>query len=233
MAAAVSAWSTSTPAELRGGDHARDQRDPRAAIAGRLADRATHRAGAAVADEPGTQFDRLRRPTRRDHHVAAGQVVRVPPGFVCVDEARGAIGGVGLADRARPDRIDRRVDDLRRGRPGDRCRPGRGRRPGFRLHDPVAELVAEDPHVRLRRRMGVHVPVHRRWATTTGADVARQVAGDDVGSQPVRHRAQPVGGGGRHDDHVRRIGGDHVADPTIREEIQDVRVHGGDRAQRA
>ena len=50
--------------------------------------------------------------------------------------------------------------------------------------------------------------------------------GDDVRGETVRHRAEPVSGRRRDHHHIGRVGGDHVADAPVREEVQHVRVHG-------
>ena len=59
-------------------------------------------------------------------------------------------------------------------------------------------------------------------ATTTGADVARTGRGHDVAGQAVGHRAEPVRRRRRHDDRVGRVADDDVADPAVRQEVEQL-----------
>ena len=70
----------------------------------------------------------------------------------------------------------------------------------------------------------VHMSPSIAGATTTGALLARTVGRDDVAREPVRHRAEPVGGRGRDDDRVGGVGDDDVADPAVRQEVEQVRL---------
>ena len=63
-------------------------------------------------------------------------------------------------------------------------------------------------------------------ATTTGADDARHGGGHDVPGEAVGHRPQPVRGRRRDDDRIGGVGDHDVADPAVREQVEDVGLDG-------
>ncbi len=89
----------------------------------------------------------------------------------------------------------------------------------------VAEVVAQAGDVRPGGRVRPHVAVHR------GRDDDRRRAGearggDDVGGEPVGHRAEPVRGRRRDDDRVGAVADDDVADPAVGEQVEQVGLDG-------
>ena len=136
---------------------------------------------------------------------------------------RWARGGIGGPDRPVGDGCHHGVHDgVDLGQAAD-AGLARGEGPGRRGDDPVAEVVGEAGDVRSGRRMGPHVAVHR-WCHDDRRRGGETGGGHDVAGQPGGHRAKPVCGGRGDDDHVGRVGHDDVPDPTVRQEIQDIRL---------
>ena len=85
-------------------------------------------------------------------------------------------------------------------------------------------------------RMAPHVAVHGRCDHDRRR--RRQARrGHDVAGQAARHRPEPVRGGRRDDDHVRRVGDDDVADPAVGQQVEHVGLdrvarQGGERQRR-
>ena len=88
------------------------------------------------------------------------------------------------------------------GQPPD-ARLARRERPGVRLDDRVAEVVAQAARRWPASPGGVHMSPSIAGATTTGADGREAGGGHDVAGQAVGHRAEPVGGRRRDDDRRR------------------------------
>ena len=190
---------------------------PRAALDRGLGDGDAHLAGRSVADEP-DGIDRLGGAARGDEDLPAGEVRlagRLDPGR--------AISRIRSPDWTLPDGRDDGVDDPRQLREApDADLPGR-ERPGVRLDDRVAEVVAQPADILPRRGMRPHLAVHRR-RDDDGGGRSEGRRGDRVAREAVGHRPEPVGGRRGDDDRVGRVRGDDVADPAVRQEGQEVRL---------
>ena len=198
-------------------DAARDDRHPCPAREGRLRDRDAHPAGAPVADEP-DGVDRFRRAAGADDDVTPGEV-----GLADVGDDRRPRGGVRLADRPAADGRDHRIDDPRQLREPAHALLARREAAGFGRDHRVAEVALEPLDVVPGRAVRPHVAVHRRREHDRRR--GREAGGRDrVVRDPVRHRAQPAGGRGGHDDRVGGVGDHDVPDPLVGEEPQHVRL---------